>query len=257
MKVALFIKQNIDENEDLSTLLISKINEFGFDFDQDYPDLVIVVGGDGTLLRAIHNYIDNVENISFVGIHEGSLGFACDYVASEIDQLFSDIRNGNVKVEELPLLEAELSDKTIYALNEIRIENPFHTLISDIYIDDEMLEKFRGNGLNVCSSFGSSGYNKSLGGAIIPTSLELMQLVEIAPISNKVYQTLNSPLVLSRDNEITLKGNFKDCVVGYDHLTIDANGSDVVTIRISQKTIRLVYKKCHSYYAQLCNGFIK
>ena len=78
MKIALFIKSEL-EDEDLSTFLISKISEYGFDFNQDDPDVVLFVGGDGTLLRAAHEYINNIDNISFLGIHQGKLGFYTGY----------------------------------------------------------------------------------------------------------------------------------------------------------------------------------
>lgn len=257
MKIALFIKESIENSDEISTLLVSKISEYGFDFDQDNPDVVIVVGGDGTLLRAIHEYITVLGDIKFVGIHQGSLGFACGYDLNEIDELFTHLSSNLCTELELPLIEANFENDTIYAVNEIRIENPFHTLISDVLIDGELLEKFRGNGLVVSTSFGSSGYNKSLGGAVIPPNLKLMELQGIAPINNRVFQSLNSPLILSDENEVMFEGNFDDCVIGYDHLTKSTNNSSSVLIKLSNKKMTILYKPKHSYFEQLGKAFIK
>lgn len=257
MKIALFIKESIEESEDLSTLLISKISEYNLEFDQDNPDVVLVVGGDGTLLRAIHSYFDNVENISFVGIHQGTLGFACDFMIDELDELFDELVNETFTRVKVNLLEANLGNNTIYAVNEIRIENPFHTLISDVLINDELLENFRGNGLVVCSSFGSSGYNKSLGGAVVSPKIKTLQLKEIAPITNRVYQTFGSSLVVSENDCINFVGNFSECVIGYDHLTMSAGDSNEISISVSERYTNIVYKKSYSYYKQLKDSFIK
>ena len=59
MKIGVYFKDELSESE-LSTLLITKINEYGFEFDNENPDVLIYVGGDGTLLRAINQQIDKL-----------------------------------------------------------------------------------------------------------------------------------------------------------------------------------------------------
>lgn len=257
MKIGIYVKPSIDVDEEISTLLISKISEYNLDFDSDNPDIVIFVGGDGTLLRAAHEYIDRLDNISFIGVNKGSLAFCCDYNFDEIDQLFMDIVNDNYKKQPLNLLEADLEDETIFAINEIRIENPFHTLISEVYIDDELLETFRGNGLNVSTSFGSSGYNRSLGGALLPIDMNALQLTEIAPISNRIYGSINSPLVIKEDSVITFKGDFSEAVIGYDHLTKKKDNLSEIKLYLSYRYINILYKNNHSYYAQVKKALLK
>ena len=196
MKIGIFIKKEL-EDEELSTFLISKISEHGFDFDQENPDVVIFVGGDGTLLRAVHEYIEDIDNISFLGIHQGRLGFYTGYTLEEIDEALSDLENDDYRLQTTRLIEARVASRTVYAVNEVRLENPFHTFTSDVYINDELLETFRGNGLVISSSNGSSAYNKSLGGAVISPELETLQLTEIAPINNRVTRSLNSSFYMN------------------------------------------------------------
>ena len=254
MKIGIYLKDELNDS-DISTLLISKINEYGFEFDNDDPELVIFVGGDGTLLRAIDAYIDQLDNIVFAGINQGALGFYCDYDINDIDELFSEIQNNQLKTNVFHLIEADIGrSKTIYALNEIRIENPFHTLISHIYIDDEYLEVFRGNGLSICSSLGSTAYNKSLGGSVVLPKFETLQLTEIAPINNKVYHSINSSLVVPQDSEIKLSGNFSEAVIGFDHLTTKEDADEIV-IKLSNKAVVLVEKKDRTFIDKIKEAF--
>ena len=255
MKIGLFIKQELEET-DIDTYLISKINEYGFDFDNDDPDVVIFVGGDGTFLRAVNEYLDNINNICFVGINEGTLGYYADYVIDEIDNLLTLIASEDYNVDSRQLIEAEIGLDKIYAVNEIRIENPFHTLISKVYIDDKYFESFRGNGLSICSSSGSSAYNKSLGGAVVSNKLQTLQLTEIAPINNRVYRSINSSIILSKEETITLEGNFQEVVLGYDFLTTSCN-SDKIVLKLSDKCVNIITNNDYSYVDKIHEKFIK
>ncbi len=133
--------------------------------DREHPELVIVIGGDGAMLRAIHQYMDQLDRAAFVGLHTGTLGFYTDYDAAEIDQFINELLTNTMTIEGQSLVEAvfEHSDQApLLALNEIRFENPMRTLEADVYIDGQLLERFKGNGLNVSTPSGSTAYNKSL-----------------------------------------------------------------------------------------------
>lgn len=254
MKIALFLKPELEET-DIATYLISKMNEHDLELDQDSPDIVLFVGGDGTLLRAVQTYIEDIYRIKFIGINEGSLGFYSDYVIDEVDQLFEDIKNNEYEIYTHHLLEAEFNNRKIYAVNEIRIENPFHTLTSEVSIEGKFLEKFTGNGLVISSPNGSSAYNKSLGGAVVFPGIECLQLTEIAPINNRVYHSLNSPLIIPSNFDIEFNCMGEELVIGYDHLTISTK-VDRMVIYNSELNFSIIYKKDHSYAKQLNEAFI-
>ena len=82
---------------------------------------IIVIGGDGTFLFAVHQYMDILKETVFIGIHSGTLGFYMDYRDTEISEFLTDIIPGNLPVEEYPILEAQVGVQTFYAVNEIRI----------------------------------------------------------------------------------------------------------------------------------------
>ena len=255
MKIALFVKEELQET-DIATYIISKISEHNFDIDQENPDFVLFVGGDGTFLRAVNEYIEQIDSIKFVGINEGSLGFYTDYVIDELDLLLDSLEYGEYNVKHSRLLATNIAGQDILAVNEIRIENPFHTLICKVSINDVYLETFRGNGLCVCSSNGSTAYNKSLGGSVVAMDGNTMQLTEIASINNRVYQSLNSSLVVDENSYITLEGDFKEAVFGYDHLTTRGD-TNMISISLSNHQVSFIYKKDRTFIDKVRESLIK
>ncbi len=233
------------------------------DFVEDVkPDVVIFIGGDGTFLRAVQMHLNRIEEVTFIGVHTGTLGFFCDYAIGDLTQLIADLPNAASRAHSYRLLQVQrTSDEgqdMFYAVNEIRLENPFHTLVSDVAIDGLLLETFRGNGLIVSSTLGSSAYNKSLGGALINTSVESLQLTEVATLQNNAFRSLGSSLVLGANQTVTLTGRFQSAVIGYDHLVID-DGRDVrrLDITLSQKHLRIVHQNNRKYTEILRKSFIK
>jgi NAD+ kinase len=259
MKISIFYKDS-----ELSNIICNKITilakEKGFTFSDSSPDVVFYVGGDGTFLRAVQKHRNRLDKIKFIGIHCGHLGFFYDYGVEEVEQAFSDLLEENYKLGSYPLLKGVLnykdgSTKNIYAVNEIRIENPFHTLISDVLIDESLFEKFHGNGLVVASPLGSSAYNKSLGGALITSDLSLLQITEIAPIQNKSSKSIGSSLILNGDKKIQFVGDLNKVVVGYDHLTSDISNLVKVEVTLMSNQIKVIHKNEYSHLARLRESF--
>ena len=256
MKFAIFNRIN-EENNQITNSLSSLCERNGFVLDNDHPDIVFVIGGDGTFLRAVHQYMDQLDSVKFIGIRSGSLGFYYDFSKDELPELVEMIKNNQMVKNEHHLIECELNGKIIYAVNEIRFENPFHTLVCKVKINGEELETFHGNGLLVCNELGSTAYNKSLGGAVISQRLSLLQLTEIATIQNNAYRSLGSSLILNNSSICSFEGNFHKTVIGYDHLTCDSNQSDVINISSSKKTIAILRRKDYSNIEILKRSFVK
>ena len=248
------------ENESIAELVIREADRFGFSLDNKTPDIVISIGGDGTFLRCVHHYLNRLANTAFIGINSGSLGFYCDFVKEEITSLFEMISQEDYVINEHSLLCGNLEYKdgceTIYAVNEIRIENPLHTLKCSVFINDEKLESFRGNGLVISSTLGSSGYNKSLGGALVDHELEALQLTEVAPLSNNVYRTLGSPLILSPERVINIDGALSNAVVGYDHLNVQERELLSISVGYSDKKLFILTPSDKTYISKIRKSFV-
>lgn len=255
MKIALFYKKDKIDNFTISSIE-EKVLEYGFDLVDSHPDVVLYIGGDGSFLRAVHHYVNILEDVKFIGLCKGHLGFFYSYDVEEIDQLLTDLNSFNIQEQSYRLLEAQIGDEHLFAINEIRIESPFHSLVSDVEVNGEYLETFRGNGLVVCSSIGSSAYNKSLGGAVISPPLEVLQLSEIAPINNRIYKSLHSSFVLNDKSVITLKTKSDNILIGFDELVSETNFASEIKFTLSNKRVYVLYKKDYSYVSLIKNTFI-
>ncbi len=258
-KIGLFVRDD-EKSKIIAEKIKNDISKIGFINDDTNPDIVIFVGGDGTLLRAVHHYLEKIDDLTFVGVRTGTLGFFCDYNEDELNNLYTRIKD-NKEPKEYPLIEAEIvgSNKInrVFAVNEIRIENPFHTLSTGIYIDNRLMYMFNGNGLNVSSQLGSSAYNRSIGGALIERGLRVFQIQEIAPLSNINYRPMASPLVLDSKHKITFKPVDSKSLIGYDHLVLTLDHDYEITIFESEKVLKLIHNENKDYFEVLNSTFVK
>jgi|AKZA01.1.fsa_nt_gi Predicted sugar kinase len=228
-------------------------------YDQARPDLVISVGGDGTVLQSVHAYLH--EPCYFIGVHTGTLGFFTDYKKDEIDSLVKDIKKGEYKINSRHILEIttyqKQGTKTFYALNEVRVDYGFATQVMDVYINNDVLETFRGNGLCISTPSGSTAYNKALGGAVIYPGRPLMQLTEVAGIQHNAYRSLGSPLIMDDKQVIHLVRKEQSILhFGIDHLAYSENDVERVEIKISDKTINFIEYKEMSFIKRVRRAYI-
>ena len=104
---------------------------------------------------------------------------------------------------------------------------------------------------------GSTGYNKSLGGAIIYPGIPLMQLTEVAGIHHNAYRSLGSSLILDESQTIRLVSEqFQHASMGLDHLHYQFDDVESIEVRISQKTVKFVEYKQMSFIQRVRRAFI-
>ncbi len=243
--------------DELSGILEKKIESelLKHDFvrdDQD-PEIVIVVGGDGTFIYAVHQFIDRLQDVCFYGLHTGTLGFYSDYQDCELNE-FLDVLISKIGHEErLSVLRGEVNQKRYYALNEIRIENAARTQVMDVYVNDVLLETFRGTGMCVCTQLGSTAYNRSLGGAVIQEGLDLIEMSEISGIHHSKYRSLDAPFVLKNDSVIRFESeSFDGALLGVDSDVYPLGNTKTIEIKIcSARHIRVLRGKNVSYFERL------
>lgn len=139
-----------------------------FERDDENPDVVITIGGDGTLLGAVHHYKSQLDHIRFAAIHTGHLGFYTDWRDFQAGELIESLKHDQGESVSYPLLDVTLekTDGTIdyhIALNEATLRKVNGTLVCEVLINGELFENFRGDGVCVATPTGSTGVNKSLG----------------------------------------------------------------------------------------------
>ena len=231
--------------------------EKGLIYSNDKPDIVISIGGDGTFLRTIHNYLDL--NPLFANINYGNLGYLCEYTSKELEEFILDLLSVKHGEKEISLLEGHYKDKKIYALNEIRVEaQKGETIVFDVFINDTYLETLKSDGCLISSSIGSSAMARSLGGAIVDNEVEMIEFVEKAPIQNRSYNSIRSAFVLEKHKEITLR-NFKNKSISifYDSKNDSlSNYQGEIKIKLSNKKIRVLKNKRNNYIRKTHEAFI-
>jgi len=174
------------------------------------PECVFIIGGDGTFLKAVSQYNDQLEKIKFIPIKFGGIGYYTNLNReSEILDLEHLFDEKYYKEVELALLAIKTDQKTLYAINEVKIINNSKPINLEILVNDDLLENFKGSGLAFSTGSGSTGYTRSVGGAIIYPNNDIFQMVELAPVSNAIFRTINSPIIFSKAQKIIVN-NFLD-----------------------------------------------
>ncbi|QSR12624.1 NAD kinase [Lactococcus sp. LG606] len=244
---------------ELTALLQSK----NFRFEKENPEIVISVGGDGTLLKAMHIYEDKLDKIRFVGVHTGHLGFYTDFMNTDLDKVALALESETAEhAVHYPLLRIRVkfqdgSEMLHYALNESTIRRTSKTLVADIRISDFLFEKFRGDGLSVSTPTGSTAYNKSIGGAVLHPRVEAMQMAEIASLNNIVYRTLGAPMVVAKkDSIIICPEDVEDYSVTVDQLTFNYEKIEAIEYSMDGKTIAFANCAHTSFWERVKNAFI-
>lgn len=261
MRIA--IAHNINEETLKVVAHLKKIlaTKEGVVFDAKYPDVVITVGGDGTLINAFHRYEKQISSIRFIGIHTGHLGFYTDWQGQDVDKMVDALFLREPESAKYPLLEVELTTesnerKHYLALNESAVKRVSHTLEANVYIDGKLFENFRGDGLCVSTPTGSTAYNKSIGGAVIHPKLKALQMTEIASINNRVFRTLSSPIVIAPDQWITIVPNSDHFVMTVDGNRINIHNAKQIDFRISNKEIRFDRFGHTHFWSRVQSAFI-
>ncbi|MNZ91609.1 putative inorganic polyphosphate/ATP-NAD kinase 1 [compost metagenome] len=225
------------------------------------PEIVISIGGDGTLLQAFHTYVDQINDVAFIGIHTGHLGFYADWQADELEELVTMMANQSPKIVRYPLAEIEVEtsvdSRSYLSLNEFTLKGVDGTLVAQININDEMFEMFRGDGIVISTPSGSTAYNKSLGGAIVHPSIESLQIAEIASINNRVYRTLGSSVMLPLHHHcdiISMKDQRLQLMI--DHLSITSDDIRSIRCSVSSRKVSFARYRPFTFWNRVREAFI-
>ena len=250
MKYTFYTRKNRDDADKLKT----KIQEYldkDFLEDIDDPDVVICIGGDGTFLEAVHKYINKLDKVLFIPFMTGHVGFYIDFMPEDAS-LINQIINSRKVLKEIPLIEAEVDGKTYYAVNEFSLGQFAHASAYDICVNGELLESYYGSGILLSTTYGSSAYNRSVGGPIVDGQLNAIILSKIAPITSRQYTSIASPLVLSDDKIITLeyKSRHQQTLTA-DNRVYVFDGLPLMTVKKSQKTVKLLTKDKYDYLKRI------
>ena len=235
-----FIEDDADYQNDSVTKLSNK--EF-----VSKVDLIIVFGGDGTLLNSARKYLKN--NIPILGINMGNVGFLTDVKTEDFESIIQDILNGKFEIEERNLVSASFLNETVYGLNEIVIHSGAYTQLMRyrLSVNDKVVYEQRSDGLIIATPTGSTAYALSAGGPIIHPSLDVWTILPMLP------QSISSrPFVISSKEKVVLrllKGPLEDakiCADGHDDIAVPYE--EDIAITKMNNTLRLVHPVDNDFF---------
>lgn len=256
MKRYAIVSKQDESSYELAELIRKELDPV-MTYDENMPEMVISIGGDGTILYSVKKYEDLLDDVCFVGIHTGTLGFFTDYQNEEYMDLVNDIKTKDVAFTDRALIEVHMGDSVRYALNEMRIENNRRSQVIDVFINEEHMETFRGNGLCVCTPSGSTAYNKSVNGAVIRPGNKVMELSEIAGIHHNAYRSLGSSLILGENDTIRFETlNYEDSVICIDLKNYEMTANKVVRVNLSKKVAHFLDYRQVSFISRLKKAFL-
>ena len=209
---------------DENTAKALKISDFQ---DAEHADVLFVLGGDGTILRAARKYVGY--GIKLIGINIGHLGFMSEINLDDIERALDQVIQGDYIIDERMMLEAKVSGhkKLLLALNDFIISkvNRTHMVKLDLYMNGSLAELYNGDGLIVATPTGSTAYSLSAGGPIVAPNVNCVLITPICPHS------LYARSIIAKFSDVVKVAPFS----GEKDVTLTADGQEIVRIRESDE----------------------
>ena len=213
-------------------------------------DILIALGGDGTLLEAVR--LLKGRDIPIIGVNAGGLGFLTEVTLEEFYPLLENVLKGKFETKERAMLEVSLgSAKKFFALNDVVItRGAFSRILRlKVYIENEFANAYLSDGLILATPTGSTAHSLSAGGPIVHPELKVIVLSPICP-----HTMTNRPLIIPGDKEVTIELDREKVEVS---LTMDgqiwkslAQGQKV-KIKMAKNVVRLITNPKKSYFEVL------
>lgn len=220
-------------------------------------ELVIVLGGDGTLLHAIRR-LDG-RPVPLLGVNLGSLGFLTECSAPELMDVLEQVMSGGADIVRRPLLRGTIEEReggvlrTLHALNDIVVDEGSSTrraVLLRMMLGEQEVGTFTADGVVVATPAGSTAYSLSAGGPVIPPDVHALVATPICPHTMAVR-----PLVYSDEEVLTIEDvrrglQVKVTADGQEYAMVPEGGR--IRVQVDPKrSARLVSVGRHPYYEML------
>ncbi|HYT74116.1 MAG TPA: NAD(+)/NADH kinase [Vicinamibacterales bacterium] len=227
---------------------------------EDLPrqcDLIVVLGGDGTLIGAANRIARAGTDVPILGINFGSLGFLTEITLPELYDAMAAVLTGRAQLESRAMLTARtMRDEALFAehivLNDIVVTKGAMSRIIEIAVTvgDEPVTRVRADGLIIASPTGSTAYNLAAGGPIVHPAVDAMLITPIAP-----HTLTNRPVVIPAASEIHLRPVMEpddEVFVTFDGQSgFPLRPGDLVSVRRASRTLRIVKSSERTYFELL------
>ncbi len=216
-------------------------------------DLIIVLGGDGTILSVVSECAEY--GVKIIGVNFGHMGFLADYEASQLDNVLSMIVSGRYSVAKRSMLEISYNGQVYYALNEVVIQrstsgNSFSNTVNlHAEIDGSTVDNFSSDGLIISTPTGSTAYSLSAGGSILTPDLNAFIMTPICP-----HSLHSRPIVFSDKSRVTVNQVDKNCSLSIivDGKVVSAiKNHDVISIKKADRYLEFISAANDNFFDKL------
>lgn len=218
-------------------------------------DLVVVLGGDGTLIGMAGRIADAAVDVPILGVNFGGLGFLTEITLPELYPSLESVLAGSAQIEERIMLRSRTwRDGVVFAdrlaLNDVVITKGALSRIIDLSVDigEHPVMRVRADGLIIASPTGSTAYNLAAGGPILHPEVDALLLTPIAP-----HMLTNRPVVIPASSEVRVQpimnGSNEEVFVTFDGQSghpLQAN--DEIRITRAEQTMRLIRASTRTYF---------
>lgn len=262
----IYIHANITEmSKKIEKTLRSKLVKSGlrvFEELTDDTELIVCIGGDGTLLYLMQE--NDFPSTPVVGINTGHLGFFQEILPEKIDDFIFLYNQDRYSIQGLNGVSCYIktSDGTArhIALNEITVKGlSTHPVHLNISINNSFIERFSGDGLCVASPAGSTAYNYALGGSIVDPRLNLLQVTPIAPMQNVAYRSFTSSILIPSNDRLSVipcSDDDKTLSIIYDGMMSEYENITELSIGLSRKKINLIRFDDYQFWEKVKSKFL-
>lgn len=223
-----------------------------------HVDMIVVLGGDGTLLGTAGRIAKAKSDIPILGVNFGSLGFLTEVTLPEIFTSLESAVNGTAQTEERMMLHVtvdavgqRLADRIV--LNDVVVTQGALSRIIElsVSVDGESMMRIKADGLIIASPTGTTAYNLSAGGPIVHPQVDGLTITPIAP-----HTLTNRPVVVPGSSEIRIQPLIHDeqseVFATFDGQALMPLRSDhIVTVRRAEKRLRLIRASARGYFQVL------
>lgn len=244
-----FEKEGIEVLVDSISASMIGIRGQEFDILCNRSDILVSIGGDGTLLSLVRRSYRFHKPV--LGIHVGKLGFLTDVLPDEIEYFIKKLKAKEFRIDNRMMIEASINedDKKIYSFNDIVItRDSISKMIEiDAYIDKKWFNTYYGDGVIISTPTGSTAYNLAAGGPVV---YPLTNAYILTPIC--AHSLTQRPLVLPADFEIEIKTKSTQALMILDgQENYEFKRSDTITIKKAKEGAKLIHRLDRNYFEVL------
>ena len=215
----------------------------------EYSDVIIVLGGDGSLLETARNATETSK--PFLGVNFGKLGFLADVKENEVLNRIKMIEDGNYYIEERIMLDASYENKKICALNDIVIDKGASQRVLKVSVDinGKYFTTYTSDGLIISTPTGSTAYNMSANGPIVQPGVSAFTITPLSP-----HALAMRPVVIPDSSEITITAESSDnkmILSGDGQTNIRISSLSKITVKKAKTTAKFIKFKDSDFYTIL------